>query len=153
MCCVVLYHDLQASKLGTTLPLVVASVGACVRNSLIYIWHTATITFLPLLAILLGTKYGNSWAFSLIVSRSDCSKLFVFGIMSRSSTCVHMRMCVCIIIYHYILLCVVICSKLDINIVYCLVMTLLLTKYLASAEMLVYAADCVVKHSLACSDA
>lgn len=32
-------------------------------------------------------------------------------------------------------------------------MTLLLTKYLASAEMLVYAADCVVKHLLACSDA
>lgn len=73
--------------------------------------------------------------------------------MSRSSTCVHIRMCVCIIIYHYILLCVVICSKLDINIAYCLVMTLLLTKYLASAEMLVYAADCVVKHLLACSDA
>lgn len=59
MCCVVLYHDLQASKLGTTLPLVGASMGACVRNSLVYIWHTATITFLPLLAILIGTKFGN----------------------------------------------------------------------------------------------
>lgn len=59
MCYVVLYRDLQASKLGTILQLVAASVGACVRSSLIYIWHTATVTFLPLLAVLTGTKYGN----------------------------------------------------------------------------------------------
>lgn len=148
-CYVFLYHDLQASKLGTILQLVVASVGAYVRSSLIYIWHMTTITFLPLLAVLTGTKYGNRWTFSLTESRSDCSKMFVFGIKSRSNICVHIR--VCIIIYHYILLCVIICSKLDVNIAYCLVMTLLLTKYLASAEVLVYTADCVVKHLLACS--
>lgn len=53
--------------------------------------------------------------------------------------------CVCVIICHNLLLCVIICSKLDVSIAYCLLMTLLLTKSLASAEMLVYTADCVVK--------
>lgn len=65
--------------------------------------------------------------------------------------CVYIDMFVCIILYHCILLCVILCGKSDI--VYYLVMTLLLTKYLASTEMLVYTADCVVKHLLACSHA
>lgn len=59
MCCVVLYRDPQASNLGTIPQLAVASVGAYVRSSLIYIWQTTTATFLPLLAIHIDVKYGN----------------------------------------------------------------------------------------------
>lgn len=58
-CCVVLYRDLQASKLGTIPQLPVASAGAYVRSSLIYVLQTTTVTFLPLLAILTDVKYGN----------------------------------------------------------------------------------------------
>lgn len=56
MHCVVLYHDLQ---MGTVLQLVAVSVGVYVRSSLLYIWHTAAITFLPPLAVLTVTNYSS----------------------------------------------------------------------------------------------
>lgn len=79
--------------------------------------------------------------------RIVCSKLFVFGLMFSSNIFASLYTTVIILLY----CCVIKCSKCCINMVYCQVITLLLTKYLTSAEMLVCAAGCVVKHLFACS--
>lgn len=118
-------------------------MGSYVRRSLICIWRTATLTFLPLLAVLAGIKYGNRCAFSLMECRTDCSRLFVFGIMFSSNTFASL--------YTTIYCCVIKCSKCHVNMVHCLVITVLLTKYLPAAEMLVCAAGGVAKHLFACS--
>lgn len=77
--------NLQANKLGTILQVVEMSMEAYIRSSLICIWHTATLIFLPLLAARTGTRCGNRCAFSLTECRINCNKLFVFGVMFRSN--------------------------------------------------------------------
>lgn len=139
--------NLQANKLGTILQVVEMNMGAYVRSRLICIWHTAPLIFPPLLAVPTGTRCGNRCAFSLTECTINCNKLFVFGVTFRSNISVSLYNTVIILLYF----CAIKCSKCCINMACCLAITLLLTKYLTSAEMLVRAAGCAVKHLFSCS--